>query len=276
MGLKSTRKILSVILAVLIAAGTAVMLAAGYISLTVSNGDYLEKHLVTEALVSECESQLERKYELLSAQTAIPSRVFLACETDYPTADSLHRAVQNIFGEEDVSLYSKSRVDYFYEICTQYLSGNEIAYRDADVRNAAEEAARIYSECVGLRNVGAVKDKMTDLKSTAARTSSACALVIVVCVILLAILHNEKRKGVLYLLSGFAGGEIALLLGAMICLLTDTASRIIVTPAVYQQQIAAMIGQLFVMLAVIGAVCLVFTYILLVITHRNVEKNKKD
>ena len=91
MGLKSTRKLLSFVIAVVIAAGVAGLLTSMAVNLTFAKQGFIEKIVSDESVVSACEKQLDEKYKALSLQCGIPERVFLTVKNDYPVADSLKR-----------------------------------------------------------------------------------------------------------------------------------------------------------------------------------------
>ena len=154
--LSKTRNIISVILCAVIAVLTTLMLTAFTLQATFGNKNFVEKFLITDNLVSQCEKELDENYTALEIKSGIPKRIFLSVEKDFSTKDSLKLAAENMFSNESSTLYSQERVDYFYKICTEYLDVKKISYNKSNVRNTARQAAEIYSNCVGMHNTDSV------------------------------------------------------------------------------------------------------------------------
>lgn len=278
MGLKATRKLLSVILAVIIAVCTAVMLTSFVISATFSTQGYLTKHLISDELVAECEAQLNMKYDALEIKSGIPARVFETVEKDYNTEESLNLAVQYLFTDESSTLYNQDRVDYFYKLCTEYLEGNEISYKKASVRNTADEAARIYSDCVGIHNADTIKGYLSTFSQSCAKAGSASLVVIVCAIILLTVMYRTRETACLYAAGGAAGGGLAAVIGAVLCIITKVGSGFAFEPEVYQQSFYSMTRLYFVILIIASTVLLAIIYAVIaaIIKRYNEDKNRKE
>ena len=234
MGLATTRKILSVLLAVVIALSVAVLLPSLVLSTTAQSEPFYERAFITEDITAECSEELSAAYAALEAETGIPARVFETVKEGSSVSDSLKTALENAFGSEDATLYSQNMVTYFYNLCTEYLDGNGIAYDETRVMNAADKAARIFSDIVGLHGVEAVKAKADVIRYEAVGASTLAAFLMVLCIIMIVFMYNDTRKGIVYAASGAAGGALGTLLGSLLSALMGAGSHVRVTPAVYQ------------------------------------------
>ena len=152
MRLDISRAIISTLLEIAIAISVIVFSISVIMTFTVADQNYFINQFANQELVSVCNAQLNMKYEALSSETGIPARVFERVKEDYPTDEALRQAALSLFSEENETLYSENKVNYFYELSMEYLDGNEITYKKADIKRAAEKAARIYSDTVGLHN----------------------------------------------------------------------------------------------------------------------------
>ncbi|MFR5875343.1 MAG: hypothetical protein ACLUFN_02510 [Eubacterium sp.] len=275
MGLRATRKLLSVILAVLTAACTVLMLASFVVTSTLSSQGYITKHLINETLVAECESQLNIKYDALALKSGIPARVFEMAASEYGVEESLNTAAQYIFSEESATLYNQDRVDYFCKLCTEYLEGNDISYKKEYVQNTAEEAAQIYSDCIGIHNADTVKDNISGLNQSCAKIGSAALVVIVAALILLTVMYKTKSTAYLYSAGAAAGGGIAATIGSLVCLIAKVGSDFAVEPAIYQQSFSAMIRLYFIILLIVSIAFSAIAYSFsTVLIKKNNSRNK--
>lgn len=278
MGLKATRKLLSVILAVIVAASTVIMLASFVAGSTFATQGYLTKHLISDELADECEAQLNMKFDALEIKSGVPARVFEIVEQDYNTKESLSLAVQYLFTDESSTLYNQDKVDYFYNLCVEYLDGNNISYDKASVQNTAEEAAQIYSDCVGIHNADTIKDYLSVFSRSCARAGSAALVIIVASVILLNMIYKTKEKAYLYTAGGAAGGALASAIGAVLCMITKVGSDFDFEPAVYQQSFYSMTGRYFIILLIVSIAFLAVIYAsaAAVIKKQNKDNARKE
>lgn len=278
MGLKATRKLLSVILAAIIAACTVLTLTSIVIGSTFSTQGYLTKHLINDELVAECESQLNMKYEALEVKSGIPARVFEMVEKDCSTAESLNLAVQYLFTDESSTLYNQDRVDYFYKLCTEYLDGNNISYKKSAVQNTAEEAARIYSDCVGIHNADTIKGYLSTFSQSCARVGSVSLVVTVCALFLLMIMYTARDTACLYIAGGLAGGGIAAAIGSIICIAAKIGSEFSFEPAIYQQSFYSMTKLFFITLLIVSLVFLALIYAVagIILKKQNEDRKQKE
>lgn len=275
MGMSETRKVLSIILSVLMAAAVAMTGALLVMNLTLSNRAYLEDNISTEALAEECETQLDAKYAVLEAETGIPERVFAAVKTDYPVGETLTNAFRNAFGAEDSSYYNSNMVDYFYELCTDYLEQAGEEFTEDEVRIAADKAAVIFSETVGLHEVDNVNTKLLALRHTVSSMLGVAVVALVLIVVLMLMLYTDKNKAASYLCYGAAGGSLAMLTGSAGCLIAKLPDKLQLFPAIYATVAGEMVKKYFLLTAVAGAALLVLFYAVLFFLNHESSRTKK-
>lgn len=273
MTIKTSRTILSVILTVLFSAGVLAALFSFVCSSTLSSKTFLQKHFVTDSLVAECEKQLDEDFAVLSAESAIPAAVFSASYQEFPTRDSMLQATQYIFNEQDSALFSESRVDYFNKLCLEYLDGNNIKYKKADVRNTARKAAEIYSNCVGIHNVDYVNVRIPVLNKECGKAVTLSVFICAVIALFLILMYSDKSRAFAYLASGGAGAGIAGILSSVLLLLTKFGSDFNFSPAIYQQSIFSIIRLSLLIFLVSSAAVTAFSYLVLFSIKKKQSKN---
>lgn len=273
MTIKTSRTILSVILTVLFSAGVLVALFSFVFNSTLSSKAFLQKHFVTDSLVAECEKQLDEGFAVLSDESGIPATVFSVAYQEFPTKESMLQATQYIFNEQDSTLYSQSRVDYFYKICTEYLDGNSIKYNKSDVRNTAQKAAEIYSNCVGIHNVDSVNAQLPVFNKNCGKAATFSVVICAVIGFFLIMMYSDKSRAFAYLASGGAGAGIGGILSSVLLLLTKLGSNFDFTPAIYQQSVFSILRLSMLVLLVCSAVVTAFSYIVLFSIRKKQNKS---
>ncbi len=275
MGIGTTRKILSVIIAVLMAAVVTLTGALLVMNLTLSNRAFLEENVVSDTLVETCEEQLDAKYAVLEAETGIPIRVFQAITVEYPVDTTLKMAFQNAFGAEDSSFYSSNLVNYFYDLCEDYLEESQATFTEEEVRIAADKAAVIFSETVGLHEVDFVNTKLLALRHTVSSILTVAVVGLVLCVALMLMLYSDKNKTASYLLFGGAGGALGMLSGSLGCLIIKAHTRLQLLPSIYATVVGEMVKKYFLLTAAAGAVLLIVFYAALFLTNRQSTSKRR-
>lgn len=274
MGLKATRSILAGIISLIIAAATTVTCIALVLNVTYATPSYITNNLVSDELVSACDKQLNAKYDALAAKSGIPARVFESVKNDFNTREELKLAAANLFNNESSTLYNQDRINYFYNLCTEYLEGNEIEYKEKYIRNVSDEAARIYSSCVGIHNADSVSHQLAYYKQKCAMVESPGLIVIAVSAILIGILYRKKEETCIQIISGIAGGGIATIIGSLLSIVLKVGSNIVFYPYAYQQAFYSMTKQCFVYMLICGILVTVFSYTILFIITQKLNKNK--
>lgn len=274
--LSKTRNIISVILCAVIAVLTTLMLTAFTLQATFGNKSFVEKFLVTDNLVSQCEKELDENYTALEIKSGIPKRIFLSVEKDFSTKDSLKLAAENMFSNESSTLYSQERVDYFYKICTEYLDVKKISYNKSNVRNTARQAAEIYSNCVGMHNTDSVNAAIIEFSGSCSRVGFGAFFVALVAFGAVLYVYRKKEQGYLYSVSGWLAGSGGVLLGSILCLILKVGSKFDFSPAVYSQCFYSMTKYFFAILAAVSAVATALLIWAVFIIKKKVNKHSDD
>jgi len=273
MGIGETRKILSIILAVLTAVTVALTAMLALMNTTLANRTFLQKNIVNEALVQACNEQLDAKFAVLEAETGIPVRVFQAIKEDNPVDVTLNMAFQNAFGAEDSSFYNDNMVSYFYQLCEGYLKESNTLYTEEEVAVAADKAAAIFSETVGLHEVDYVNTKLITMRRSVSVCLAAGAIGLVLCAVLTLMLYTDKNKAMTYLCYGTAGGALGMLLGSIGCLIAKVPSGLNLAPSIYADAAGKLIQKYFLYTAGTGLLLLVIAYAALFFFNR--QKNAR-
>ena len=272
MGLATTRKTISIVLAVIIALSMSVLLPSLVLSYTAASETFIEKFFVNGEIEAQCTAELDAAYKTLEAESGIPSRVFEQVKEDYSVSSSLKTAVDNAFGAEYSTLYNNNLVTYFYNLSLEYLQGNKIEYDEAQVRNAADKAAKIFSDAVGLHGIDTVKVKADAIKNGAVGASTVAAFLMVLCIIMIVFMYNDTRKGVIYAAAGAAGGALGTLLGSLLCALIRVGKDVRVSPAVYQAAINHLLQANYLLTAALSLAVMLLAYAILLILMKRLNK----
>lgn len=274
--LSKTRNIISVILCAVIAVLTTLMLTAFTLQATFGNKSFVEKFLITDNLVSQCEKELDENYTALEIKSGIPKRIFLSVEKDFSTKDSLKLAAENMFSNESSTLYSQERIDYFYKICTEYLDVKKISYNKSNVRNTARQAAEIYSNCVGMHNTDSVNAAIIEFSGSCSRVGFGAFFVALVAFGAVLYVYRKKEQGYLYSVSGWLAGSGGVLLGSILCLILKVGSKFDFSPVVYSQCFYSMTKYFFAILAAVSAVVTALLIWAVFIIKKKVNKHSDD
>ena len=274
--MSKTRNIIAVILCAVIALSTALMLTAFTLQATFGNKSFVEKFLVTDNLVSQCEKELDENYSALEIKSGIPKRIFLSVEKDFSTKESLKLAAENMFSSESSTLYSQERVDYFYKICTEYLDVKKISYNKSNVRNTARQAAEIYSNCVGMHNTDSVNAALIEFSGSCSKVGFGAFFAALVAFGVILYVYRKKEQGYLYSVSGWLAGSGGVLLGSILCLILKVGSKFDFSPAVYSQCFYSMTKCFFAILAAVSAVATALLIWAVFIIRKKINKRSDD
>lgn len=236
--MKRTRRIISTMLAIVIAFSVFTVALSTVFSFTLIDQDYLTKHFITDQVVTECEEQLDLKFSALEKKSAIPAKVFKAVLTDMPTKVMMTASIDNFYNGHDSTAYSVDRAEYFYKICTEYLNANDIAFDEQSVRNIADEAAHAYSDCVGFHNIGYLRLYIEESAKTIVSVTSVALVLAVAAVILINILYGDKAQGFTYITSGVLGAGAGGVLVSIVAYATGIGTNLDISPITYQQGMA--------------------------------------
>ena len=237
MSLNLSRRIIVVILEIVLAVSTVIFLFSAMMTFTAADKNYFINSFANESLVNECENQLNAKYEALSSETNIPARVFERVKDDYPTNEALRQAALSIFSEENETLYSESKISYFYELSIEYLEGNGVQYNKEDVKRAAKQAARIYSDTVGLHNTGGIEARINSFSKKYPKITLISLVISCACFPSIMIMYKRKKGGYYAAIGGVLIGSAATAMGTVLAVLLNLGGGIDILPEIHKQSI---------------------------------------
>ena len=235
MRLDTSRRIIATILEIVIAVSTVIFLISVIMTFTTADKNFFINQFATPALEAECNAQLNMKYEALSNETSIPARVFERVTEDYPTDEALRQAALSVFSEENETLYSENKINYFYELSVEYLDGNEISYNKDDIKRAAEQAAKIYSDTVGLHNTGGIQARIARFSRIYPQTTIASFIVAFVCFPAVMVMYKRKKHGYFNAIGGILAGSAATALSTFVLAITRFGSSIDILPEIHRE-----------------------------------------
>ena len=249
MRLDISRSIISTILEIVIALSTIVFLISIVMTFTIADQNFFINQFATPDLEAECNAQLNMKYEALSSETGIPARVFERVEEDFPTNEALRQAALSVFSEENETLYSENKINYFYELSIEYLDGNDISYKKADIKRAAKQAAEIYSDTVGLHNTGGVQARIAEFAKVFPRTTIFSFVASFLCFPSIMVMFKRKKQGYFNAIGGIFAGSVATALSSFLLLITGMGSTINILPRIHKAAIVSMSAKAFMIVA---------------------------
>lgn len=263
MGLKSTRKILSVVFAVIISFSLAACVSCVVETFTVSSSGFYEKHFSSQALADECDKQLTKKYTALSKKSNIPLEVFESVKKQYSTALSLKQAASYLFDENDATLNNDARVKYFYSICTEYLDANELSYSKDEVYNVCVEASQIYSDTVGIHNLEYLKNDVDARNRNNTKKMSVFVLSVALSVIFTLFMYKKRLQGMIYVCAGVMGGGIGVVVSSLLRLIFKVGTVYDIQPECYSVVFNHM-SKSYLLFEALGGVALILVGIVII------------
>lgn len=270
MSLKSTRKILSVILVIIIAAGGCLLTGTVLLKLTVCSESYIQRHFTSDKVMAQCNENFEARIEALAERSGIPVRAFEAVSGfEEITSDS---PVRRLFGGHDTSLYTQETVEKFEQLCTEYLEGNSIEYDKGLVHNTADEAARIYADCYGLKNTDEMSGFINRVNSSYQNWICFGVIMIVAPIALLFVLYKKTYDVMLLIFSAFTAQGAALVMCGALGLITGLGQSPGIYPHMYTLAAADVVRSVFLLIMLVGfAVAAAFVLLNVAVYKKNTK-----
>ena len=237
MTLDVSRKIVSTILEIVMAICTMVFLLTLIMTFTFADQNFFINQFATQQLADECNEQLNLNYEALSDETGIPARVYERVEEDFPTDEALRQAALSLFSEENETLYSENKINYFYELSVEYLEGNDISFKEDDVRRSAQKAARIYSDVVGIHNAGRIETRIAGLSKSLPKATIISFLIAFACFPVMMVMYKRKKGGYFKATGGILAGAAATAVGLLLLIVFNIGGSIDILPEIYKASI---------------------------------------
>lgn len=250
MSLRKTRKVLSVLLAVIIVIGGNLFFGAEIVRYTLGSENYLEDIALSASFVDECEKNFSEYTEVLSAQSGIPAQVFeVTVEKERIHANILH----SLFNSNG-SVYSEDMTVKFEEQCLEYLNGNNIEYDEAMLKSIAEAAADAYENCFGISDMQGAKAFIDQVTREYGKYTSIGLLLIVVSVFLLFILFKKKSDFAKAVYSALTALGVSMLFIGLAGLIFNVGGSPMLAPKLYADALARAVDGAFIVALAFGAV----------------------
>ncbi|MDD6728727.1 MAG: hypothetical protein PUE08_05865 [Eubacteriales bacterium] len=250
MSLKATRKILSVICIVIIAAGGCLCASATAVKTTLCSESYMQKHLTSDKVMAQCKKNFDDRIEALAVKSSIPVRAFEAVSNfSEITSDS---PVRRLFDGHDTTLYTKDTIEKFEQLCTEYLDGNSIKYDKKLVHNTADEAAKIYADCYGLKNTDGLAAFIYNFNDNYESIVSVSFLMMILPVVLIFLLYKRPSDVMLRVFSAFTAEGITLIFTGAMCLILKLGRSPNIYPLIYAQAVGNVFKSVFVFMMIAG------------------------
>lgn len=271
MTLSKSRSIISVLLTVVLAFSMTVLSFVFLVRGTFCNSAFIDRVMVSDELVGECENQLNMQFDALSAKSSIPSRVFKNIETENPIEDAVRHSVLMIYSNENSKAFFENKKDYFYNMCLEYLNGNNIKFKEDDVERTAREAAEIYTQTCTLQSSDYLRVIVNVIKDNSPGLALIAFVACLVCVVLMFVLYSGKNNSFGYVGAGISACGIALVFTALISLVSGFGKGVLISPQAYYEAFCSVLNLFFVFMILLGLLeAAVGTIVLL-----NVEAVKK-
>lgn len=270
MSLRYLRKILSVALIFIIALGSTVLFGLALIQTTVCSENYISRFVDSSAVSTERKESFNRRIEALEAKSGIPSRVFDAVYNFNEITNDT--AIHRVYAGFDSQLYNEATIDRFEKLCKEYLDGTGKEYDDILVRNTAIEAAKIYSDCFGLRNTQEFISFSDEFEQTFRTHMSIAVVLIVIPVTLIFIMFKKVDAILIHIFPGFIASGLTLFITGICGLLFRFGQGAVITPDIYAEALGNAVKGMFVIALLFGAVLSIGCLILHIYV---IEKSKE-
>lgn len=274
MKMTRSRELLASIMQLIISFCTVILLFSFVLNLTSGSQSYVASHFPVTTMSAECDAQLTEKFEMLSDESGFPIRVFEMVKTDMPTNQAVSSAFDNARMGEDSSLYSQNLVDYFYGLCEDYASGNNLDYDKSDLTATAEKAARLYSETVGIVGASDSLQKFSELHHSITLAQFISFAAIVVCAVSTYIMYTRKRLGYCRILAGLLGGGVGTLIASAVLFVIKPVLKLNILPAVYTSCFSEIAGKCFSITAMLSLAVIVLCIGAIIQIERHYQKSK--
>ncbi len=268
---KSSRNALCFLLSFIMAVSVCAFIGSTAVKVTLCSQNYLEHFLSTQKIEDYSTEIYNQRIAVLSDNSGIPLRVFEVVENIDGYEETV---VSRFFSDGDTTIFTKDRIETYEKLIKEYLDGNEISYEEEDVYNTAVEAAKIYSDSYGVKNVGAFKSFIEKINDVYAKVSSIALIVFLIAAVFLFILFNDKKKTIAYYAGAFSAAGISCVLISLLSLIFGIGKGGKITPEIYQDAIFSAINCMFLILILIGVIITAISTVSSLRYHKLTKKTK--
>lgn len=252
MNLRKSRSLISLLIILFFSASLSCASAAILVNSTFADASFMMKFFVTDSLVSECNSQLDLQFEALSVKSGIPARVFKNVENEVTAKEAMQTSVYNAYNHVNSQSSKNTKEAYFYNLCKEYLEGNNLSYNEQDVRNTAAEAADIYESCLGLKNTEHLIDFADKVQNDAPRAVLGLLAGTLVSGFLFFVLYKNKNRALSYVAAGVSASGGSFILISVISLVFKVGMHFTMTPQAHYDALCSVIKLFFVIIFALG------------------------
>lgn len=274
MSFQKARNIICIILCAVTALGAVLTVGAFIFSSTLCSSEFMEKRLMSKAVISKCDESYNARLEALSQETGIPVHVFKAASDKFVIAEN---AVQRLYSGQDTTMFSNDKTEVFEKLCTEYVEGNELKYSKNEITAAAEKATQIYADCYGIADSQPIYDFITSLKNRSSGIMALGLLLIVVPAAVAMMLFSKHEKLLAQLLSFLTASGFAITLSGAVGLIFGIGTNTLITPEIYAKAISQAVRFDFAVILIIGiAVSAAAIFFAVKTNDRIIEKRIED
>lgn len=248
---KSSRKALCFSLTVVMVIGICLFFASTLVRSTLCSPSYMNHFLSSGQVTEYCDDVFEQRIALLSENSQIPVRVFNASGNAGGYSETV---IEKFYNGSDTSMFTKDRITIYENLIIEFLDGNGEKYDKELVHNTAVEAAEIYADCYGVRNIEPLRQFINDTISCYGKISSAGLIIILISFLLIISMFDNKKKALIYFSSAFSAAGLSFVLIGVLCLIFGIGKGGTITPTVYSDAIFKSINVMLVSQVVIGLV----------------------
>lgn len=252
MSLTKSRKLISLLLIIITVIGGIMAIGSQTAYLTLCNENYITNIFTSDSVTEECSKNFNDRAQALSEQSSIPAEVFTAVYRDNPP--TTETAVKNFFRYSDASLYSNDLTDKFEKLCMEYLDGNEIKYDEQTIRHTAEYAAKVYSDCYGMKDTEEAVTFINSVRNENGKYVSAGLMLVILSVLLVMTLYRKKTDSAAVLHSAFISLGASTALIGIAGIIISAVKKPMITPDFYASAVSRALMGAFATAAAIGIV----------------------
>lgn len=275
MNLRKSRSVISLLVTLLFSVSLTCALTAVFINITFASSSFMEKRFVTKNLVQECEAQLDLQFEVLSVKSGIPARVFKNIENETSVENALKSSVHSVYSHIDTQAAKDTKAQYFYNLCIEYLDGNNLSYNKQDIENSAAEAADIYDKCLGMSNTEHLIDFVDGVKLNAPSAALGLFAWMFIFGALFFVIYKNKKRAFSYVSTGISVSGVTFVLVSAVSLIFKISTRFAMTPAAHYYAMCSVIRLFFIIIFAAGMLLILVGTVGNIMIYNNQKKKER-
>lgn len=274
MNMRKSRSAVSLLITLLLSFALSCAVGTIMVNSTFASSSFMEKRFVTKKLAEECEAQLDLQFEALALKSGIPARVFRNIENETSVENTLRSSVHNFYSHIDTEAAKATKAEYFYNLCVEYLEGNNLTYNQQDVSNAAHEAAEIYENCLGISNTEHLIDFADAVQANSPRAALGLFVSAFVLGSLFFVMYKSKNRAFSYVSASVSVSGVTLVLISAVSLIFKVGTHFAMAPAAHYYAMCSVIRLFYLLLLAVGTLLVLIGTVGNIIVY-NSEKKKE-